>query len=45
VYELTRNLPKFAMFEAFKDNNFTEPTGKAIYNFNEKANKVRFIFN
>lgn len=44
VFELTRNLPKFSMFAIFKNENIERPTGKAVYNFSEKANKVRIRF-
>ena len=46
VFELVRNLPKFAMFAIFKTetNQIEQPTGKAVYNFNEKANKVSYNF-
>ena len=41
VFELTRNLPKFSMFAIVRGDQFEQPTGKAVYNFSEKANKVR----
>ena len=40
VFELTRNLPKFSMFAIVRDEQFEQPTGKAVYSFSEKANKV-----
>lgn len=42
VFELTRNLPRFSMFAVFKDSNLIskQPTGRAVYNFSEKANKL-----
>lgn len=43
VFELIKNLPKFSLFAVFKDTNLInqQPTGKAVYKFNEKSNKVR----
>lgn len=43
VFELTRNLPKFSMFALIRGEQFEQPTGKAVYSFSEKANKVAVI--
>lgn len=40
VYELNQTLPKFAMFALIAGEQIEQPTGKAVYSFGEKADKV-----
>lgn len=41
VFEITRQLPRFSMYDLSVDSSATEPTGKVTFNINDRPQRVK----